>query len=190
VANWAAAPTNSVDRTTPGRANALTQALTPFPPVWINEVQPSNLTGPLDGAGDRDPWIELYNAGTNSIDLSPFYLTDSYANLTRWQFPSGTTVGAGQFLIGGVMVKRANPRQANLTRIPAGPKPGVPALTRLQGSPANPAVMDYQEYTLLRATVSAVTRMATRDHGGSSLRLRRARLIIPHFRRCWPASTK
>ena len=43
----------------------------PFPPVWLNEVQPDNVSGATDGAGDRDPWIELYNAGTDRRWISP-----------------------------------------------------------------------------------------------------------------------
>ena len=98
VGNWTATVTNDVNRATPGRANSLRQSLSPFPLVWLNEVLPNNVSSIADNTGDHDPWIELYNSGSVSIDLAPFYLTDSYTNLTRWKFPAGTTLLPKQFL--------------------------------------------------------------------------------------------
>ena len=83
----------------PGAANPTATQLPAFPKLWINEIQPNNLTGITDNAGDRDPWVELYNSGTNAIDLTGWYLADNYTNLTRWAFPAGTTVAPGQFLV-------------------------------------------------------------------------------------------
>jgi hypothetical protein len=152
VANWAATAANATDRTTPGRANSIAQTLPAFPPVWLNEVQPNNVAGPRDGAGDRDPWIELYNAGTNAVDLSPFYLTDSYTSLMRWQFPAGTTLGPGQFLVVWADGEPAESKPGELhTNFRLAPATGVVAFTRQQGSPTAPAVMDYVEYTQLSA---------------------------------------
>src|SRR5262249_22304974 len=115
-------------------------------------VQPNNLAGPIDGAGDRDPWIELYNTGTNSVDLSAFYLTDSYTDLTRWRFPDGTSLGAGQFVVVWADGEPTESKPGELhTNFRLTPTTGVVALTRLQGSPAAPAVVDYLEYTQLSA---------------------------------------
>ncbi|HPU55512.1 MAG TPA: lamin tail domain-containing protein, partial [Verrucomicrobiota bacterium] len=72
---------------TPGALNSVAASLPPLPPLWLNEVQAQNLSGPQDGFGERDPWVELYNAGTNAISLENFFLTDDYGNLTRWAFP-------------------------------------------------------------------------------------------------------
>ena len=47
--------------------------LAPFPLVWINEVLATNSSGITDNTGTREPWIELYNSGTNSIALSEEY---------------------------------------------------------------------------------------------------------------------
>ncbi|HHY86396.1 MAG TPA: hypothetical protein GYA07_12825 [Verrucomicrobia bacterium] len=82
---------------TPGALNSVAASLPPLPPLWLNEVQAQNLSGPQDGFGERDPWVELYNAGTNAISLENFFLTDDYGNLTRWAFPPGATVNAGEF---------------------------------------------------------------------------------------------
>jgi hypothetical protein len=84
---------------TPGLANAATAVRPPFPPLWINELLPNNTTGLADNAGDRDPWVELYNAGTNTVSLNGWHLSDNYTNLTRWAFPPEASIGPGQFLL-------------------------------------------------------------------------------------------
>jgi hypothetical protein len=52
-----------------------------------------------DNANEADPWIEIYNNGSDAVDLSPLYLSDNYFKLTQWQFPAGTVLGPHQFLI-------------------------------------------------------------------------------------------
>jgi hypothetical protein len=150
VGNWASTTTNDVNRVTPGRINSVRQTLAPFPPVWINEVLPNNISGQTDNAGDRDPWIELYNAGTTNVDLSPYYLTDNYTNLTRWAFPIATILGPKQFLVvwcDGEVGESIN--GAPHTNFRLNPTNGSVALVRYQGSPAVPAVMDYLDYAQL-----------------------------------------
>ncbi len=82
---------------TPGAPNSVTTILPTIPLLWLNELQAQNLTGPQDNFGQRDPWVELYNSGPSPITLTNFYLTDTYTNLTRWAFPAGATLGAGEF---------------------------------------------------------------------------------------------
>jgi hypothetical protein len=84
---------------TPAAANSVAAARPEFPTVWINELQAYNTAGPADQFGDHDPWVELYNAGTNTIDLGNYYLTDSYTNLTRWPFPPSTMLAPGTFRV-------------------------------------------------------------------------------------------
>ena len=152
VGNWAATATNDLNRVTPSRANVTLQTLDPFPPVWINEVQPLNTGAFKDNAGQADPWIELYNAGTNVIDLSPYYLTDSYTNLTRWQFPAGTTIGSHAFL---TVWADAQPAQTTATTLHTNFRlsstNGSLALVRFQGSPSIAAVMDCLDFPLMSA---------------------------------------
>ncbi len=47
----------------------------------------------------RTDWIEIYNAGNEIIDLSFFSLSDNPANLSKWDFPSGTTIDPDGFLL-------------------------------------------------------------------------------------------
>jgi hypothetical protein len=144
VANWTATATNNANRVTPGRANAGTQALAAFPPLWINEVLPQNPSGPRDNAGDRDPFVEIYNAGTNTVDLTGLYLAGSFTDLTAWQFPAGTTIAAGGFL---TVWADGEPAESipgvPHTSFRLNPTNGSVSLVRFQGSPSAPAVMDY-----------------------------------------------
>ncbi len=84
----------------PGAASTLAASLPAFDPVWLNEAQPANVNGPIDNAGDRDPWVELFNAGPTAVDLSGYYLATSYTNnLHEWRFPAGTSIASGEFKV-------------------------------------------------------------------------------------------
>lgn len=84
---------------TPGLVNSSIAVRPAFPPLWINEILPNNAAGLADNAGEREPWVEIYNAGTNPVSLTGWHLSDNYTNLTRWAFPADTTIGAGEFRI-------------------------------------------------------------------------------------------
>ena len=85
---------------TPGAANSVAGVLPALPPVWLNEVQPENTKTLTNGSGQYgSPWVELYNGGTNGVDLGGLYLTDSYTNLARWMFPTGAVIEAGGFKV-------------------------------------------------------------------------------------------
>jgi hypothetical protein len=90
-------------RFTPGVANSVRASLAVFPRVWLNEVLPNNFflgtNGITDSFGERDPWVELYNGGTNAINLSGYYLANNYTNLAQWPFPGTAVIGAKQFLL-------------------------------------------------------------------------------------------
>ncbi len=53
----------------------------------------------LDGNGNPSDWIEIYNPTDTAVNLDNWYLTDSNDNRTKWQFPTGLQIGAGEFLI-------------------------------------------------------------------------------------------
>jgi hypothetical protein len=57
------------------------------------------LTGITNSAGQRAPWIELYNPSTNEVSLNGLYLADNYTNLGQWPFPSEALISPGQFLV-------------------------------------------------------------------------------------------
>ncbi|MBI5383865.1 MAG: lamin tail domain-containing protein [Verrucomicrobia bacterium] len=84
---------------TPNATNSTQATLPPFPPLWLNEVQPENVNGVTDSAGEHAPWIELYNAGTNALSLDGMFLANNYTNLTPWAFPTGTVMLPGEFKV-------------------------------------------------------------------------------------------
>jgi len=53
----------------------------------INEYSVSNLDSHADNYGEYPDWLELYNAGTESVNLKDYYLSDNPDNPTKWQFP-------------------------------------------------------------------------------------------------------
>jgi hypothetical protein len=67
--------------------------------VVINEVMADNdatVPGPQRSFPD---WIELYNAGTSTVDLGGMYLTNSLSVPKAWKFPKNTTLSPGGYLI-------------------------------------------------------------------------------------------
>jgi len=66
--------------------------------IFINEASNRNLTQLADSAGDYPDWIELYNAGSEPVNLYRYHLSDNPSNLLKWTFPN-VTIGAHQWLI-------------------------------------------------------------------------------------------
>ena len=52
----------------------------------------------LDADGDASDFVEIYNCGNESIDISGFGLSDSKTPL-KWQFPENTVVPANGYLV-------------------------------------------------------------------------------------------
>jgi len=65
----------------------------------INEFMADNAITIAGLNGTSPDWIELYNGGNESVNLSGMYLTDNLANPTKWQFPDGTIIESGGFLL-------------------------------------------------------------------------------------------
>lgn len=84
---------------TPATANFVAGTVAPYPLLWINEVLPVNLNGLPDNTTTPQPWVELFNSGTNDLSLDGFYLANNYTNIAQWAFPPGLTVPAGQFRV-------------------------------------------------------------------------------------------
>jgi gliding motility-associated-like protein len=67
--------------------------------VVINEYSCSNVSGPVDAFGQYEDWVELYNAGASSVDLTGYYLSDNDANPQKWQIPSGSIAAGGYKMV-------------------------------------------------------------------------------------------
>ena len=150
VANWSF---STITRSTPGAANSVAATLPEFPSLWLNEVQAENLTGPLDNFSEREPWVELYNSGTNAISLNGFYLGTNYSSPTLWAFPADASIGPGQFLVAWLDGQPAQTAGSVLhTSFRLNPAGGAVALTRLVSG--SPQLVDYLNYQPLPANYS------------------------------------
>jgi hypothetical protein len=138
---------------TPGATNSVAATLPAFPSVWLNEVQADNVTGPLDNFSQHDPWIELYNSGTNALDLSGFFLSDNYTNLAQWAFPTNASIPAGGFLVVWCD-NQTNQTATNAlhTNFRPGSGAGRVALSRRLGGTNQ--ILDYLNYTNLQSNWS------------------------------------
>lgn len=138
---------------TPGTANIGRATLPLFPPLWINEIQPDNLTGITNSSGLPAGWLELYNPSTNSVSLSGLYLANNYTNLAQWAFPNGSRIAPGQFLViftdGQVNLSTSNELHTSFTLSRVS---GSIALTAFYSGRA--AVLDYVNYTNLAPNYS------------------------------------
>lgn len=66
--------------------------------VSINEIMASNATTVADEDGDYSDWLELYNNGTEVVNLSGYYLSDNPGNPFKWTFPE-TILMPDSFLV-------------------------------------------------------------------------------------------
>lgn len=139
-------PPVAVALATPGAPNAVRATLPAFPTLWLNEVLPDNRTGLSDGAGDRDPWVELYNGGSTPLSLDGLHLSNDLAEPGRWPFPAGLTLAPGQRLL---VWLDGEPAETAPGELHAGfrlaPANGVLALTTVFNGQA--AVLDYIRYS-------------------------------------------
>ena len=65
----------------------------------VNELMASNASTITDEHGDLEDWVELYNAGTTTADLTGLFLTDSFSQPAKWPLPAGTLLPAGGQLL-------------------------------------------------------------------------------------------
>ncbi len=64
----------------------------------INEIMARNETTVADETGAYEDWIELYNRGSESIDLGNYFLTDNHNIPGKWQLPK-TDLPADSYLL-------------------------------------------------------------------------------------------
>jgi regulation of enolase protein 1 (concanavalin A-like superfamily) len=148
-----AAPGSGMTVCTPGTANSVADTVAGFQPLWINEVQAENVTGPTNAAGQRTGWIEIHNPGTNSVSVNGLYLAGQYTNLTQWAFPTNGVIPPGGFKVvfvdGLTNLQTAEEWHAGFA-LPGGA--GVIALSRMGAE--TPEVLDYLSYTNLHSNHS------------------------------------
>lgn len=68
--------------------------------IYINEFMASNTGSTVDpDFKESADWIELYNAGTSTVNIGGYFLTDNFNDKQKWQIPAGTSVETKGFLI-------------------------------------------------------------------------------------------
>lgn len=67
--------------------------------IYINEICPSNKTIISNTDGNYADWIELFNAGSTSIDLNGYGLSDDSANAYSFTFPHANINSGGYILV-------------------------------------------------------------------------------------------
>jgi hypothetical protein len=148
--NWAIDP---VARATPGASNSVAATLTPYDPIWLNELQLESVDGLLDNMGERDPWLELYNAGPTPVSLEGYYLTDNVTNGPNVSaFLTGSSIGPGEYQLLWV---DGQPEQTTSTDFHTGfrlANHGALSLARMVGG--QPQIVDYFKWGVVPANVS------------------------------------
>ncbi len=67
--------------------------------LFITEVMASNdSVRTIDDTTFVD-WVELYNAGTETVYLAGYGLSDNIGRPRRWQFPAGTAIQPGEYKV-------------------------------------------------------------------------------------------
>jgi len=87
--------TNFVLGSTPGKANELIVYTGPV----LNEVMAINDGSIRSGFNRASDWVELFNSGSTSYDMSGMGLGDNSDGTIRWTFPFGTIIPAGGYIV-------------------------------------------------------------------------------------------
>ncbi len=69
-----------------------------MPSLVINEYLALNSHGIVDETGACEDWCELFNSGSDPVQLEGMYLTDDLNTPTKWVFPD-VILGPGEFLL-------------------------------------------------------------------------------------------
>ena len=67
--------------------------------VVINEYSASNLHSFVDAFGKTEDWIELYNMGDETVDLSGYHLSDKESKPGKWEIPAGIVLPPKRFML-------------------------------------------------------------------------------------------
>lgn len=66
--------------------------------IAINEFMASNGQTIADEDGDFEDWIEIFNSGSDTIELKGFGLSDDSSRPFRWTFPD-VRIDPGEFML-------------------------------------------------------------------------------------------
>ena len=67
--------------------------------LYITEFMADNETALEDEDGDNTDWIEIFNSGSEAVDLEGYFLTDTATTPGMWSFPSVRIAENGFLLV-------------------------------------------------------------------------------------------
>jgi hypothetical protein len=67
--------------------------------IVINELLASNDVTNADQDGGFDDWVEIYNKGTEAVDLEGYTITDDITDFTLFVFPAGTILQPNEYIL-------------------------------------------------------------------------------------------
>jgi hypothetical protein len=68
--------------------------------VYINEFMASNSGVIVDPDYQQSSdWVELYNSGSQPVQLNGYYLTDNISDPLKWQININAVIGSGKYLV-------------------------------------------------------------------------------------------
>lgn len=70
--------------------------------VVINEYSASNLNQFVDNHSDYEDWIELYNAGSSTVNVGGYHLSDDSLNTIKYTIPARQRLRRTDFCVSGV----------------------------------------------------------------------------------------
>src|SRR5688572_17979940 len=67
--------------------------------VLISEFMAANSRTLLDEEGAGSDWIELVNAGNETVSLDGWFLTDDSSNLVKWRLPATNITAEARLVV-------------------------------------------------------------------------------------------
>ena len=57
-----------------------------FPSIFINEIMVKNVSNHVNGNFNFEGWVELYNSGAETVNLSNYHFSEDQGNPLLWQY--------------------------------------------------------------------------------------------------------
>ena len=107
-----AKPTPGLENNDDGYVAWLRSVGIPASSVVISEIQTANRSAILDNSGQLCDWVELYNAGTETVVLDGGFLSDDPADPFKWQIEE-LTIAPGGYAVIPCTGRRGDPAEAS-----------------------------------------------------------------------------